>query len=166
MADRIVYDGGTITLGGGKVKYLLLPKSIFGAIYKGLDKVLGPGASATLYIIGREFGEEFAEEMRAHLNAGSHSHDMVGVSKVIADMFMKLGFGKIEVVEASDKHIVIRAYETPTTDIIKHADKPVCHIERGILAGVLSVILGKHVRTKETSCRATGSKYCEFVAEI
>ncbi len=165
MADRITYKEGSITLGGGETKYLLLPKSIFGAFYKGLNKVLGVGAKASLYMVGREFGRDFSEEMNARLDAGSYTHDMAGVSKVIVDMFMKLGFGKIELAEATQSKIVLHAYETPTSEVVKEAKEPVCHLERGMLAGLIENVVGKQVRVKETKCRARGDEYCEFVIE-
>jgi len=40
--------------------------------------------------------------------------------------------------------------------------RPVCHLERGVIAGALEAKLGRSVRTEETKCWGLGDGVCEF----
>jgi predicted hydrocarbon binding protein len=40
--------------------------------------------------------------------------------------------------------------------------RPVCNLERGVIAGALEAKLGRSVRTRETKCWGLGDSMCEF----
>ena len=70
-----------------------------------------------------------------------------------------------ELVEQSDKRIVLRTSHTFESDVMKDWKIPVCGIHRGWIEGVLIAITGKNWFCLERKCRANGDDCCEFVAD-
>jgi len=76
------------------------------------------------------------------------------------------GWGSpFELVEASEKRIVMRCKQTFESEVLKDWKMPVCGIHQGWIEGILTAITGKDWYCKEKSCHANGDPYCEFVAE-
>jgi predicted hydrocarbon binding protein len=70
-----------------------------------------------------------------------------------------------ELIEQSDKKIVIRTPKTFESQVMKDWKIPVCGIHRGWIEGVLAAVTGRNWFCLETKCHANGDEYCEFVAD-
>jgi hypothetical protein len=70
-----------------------------------------------------------------------------------------------ELVEQSDKKILLRTRQTFESQVMKDWKMPVCGIHRGWIEGVLFAITGKNWFCLETRCHANGDDCCEFVAD-
>jgi len=70
-----------------------------------------------------------------------------------------------ELVEQSDKRIVLRTKHTFESEVMKDWKIPVCGIHRGWIEGVLIAITGKNWFCLEKKCHANGDDCCEFVAD-
>jgi predicted hydrocarbon binding protein len=70
-----------------------------------------------------------------------------------------------ELVEQSDKRIVLRAKQTFESQVMKDWNMPVCGIHQGWIEGVLIAVTGKNWFCLETKCHAKGDDACEFVAD-
>jgi len=70
-----------------------------------------------------------------------------------------------ELVEKSDKKIMLRTTQTFESQVMKDWKMPVCGIHRGWIEGVLFAVTGKNWFCLETKCHANGDDCCEFVAD-
>jgi hypothetical protein len=70
-----------------------------------------------------------------------------------------------ELVEQSEKRIVLRTKHTFESEVLKDWKMPVCGIHRGWIEGVLIAITGKNWFCLEKKCHANGDDCCEFVAD-
>ena len=70
-----------------------------------------------------------------------------------------------ELVEASDKRIIIRTKQTFESQVMKDWNMPVCGLHQGWIEGVLMAVTGKSWFCLEKTCHAKGDEYCEFVAD-
>jgi predicted hydrocarbon binding protein len=70
-----------------------------------------------------------------------------------------------ELIEQSDKRIVLRAKQTFESQVMKDWNIPVCGIHKGWIEGVLGAVTGKNWFCLETKCHAKGDDTCEFVAD-
>jgi len=70
-----------------------------------------------------------------------------------------------ELVEASDKRIILRTKHTFESVVLKDWNMPVCGIHQGWIEGVLTAVTGKSWYCLEKTCHAKGDEYCEFVAD-
>ncbi|MDI9632457.1 MAG: 4-vinyl reductase [Methanolinea sp.] len=71
----------------------------------------------------------------------------------------------MELVEASEKRIVVRCKQTFESVVLRDWKMPVCGIHQGWIEGILSAVTGKNWYCLEKSCHAQGDPYCEFVAD-
>jgi len=76
------------------------------------------------------------------------------------------GWGSpFELVEASEKKIVLRCKKTFESEVLKDWKMPVCGIHQGWIEGILMAITGKNWFCLEKSCHANGDEYCTFQAD-
>ncbi|HUU75046.1 MAG TPA: 4-vinyl reductase [Methanoregulaceae archaeon] len=71
----------------------------------------------------------------------------------------------VELVEQSDKKVIIRTARTFESQVMGDWKMPVCGIHRGWIEGILMAVTGKNWFCIETKCHANGDEYCEFVAD-
>ena len=70
-----------------------------------------------------------------------------------------------ELVEQSEKRIVLRTKQTFESEILKDWNMHVCGVHMGWIEGVLMAVTGKNWYCLERKCRANGDDCCEFVAD-
>lgn len=70
-----------------------------------------------------------------------------------------------ELVEQSEKRIVLRTKSTFEAEILKDWKIPVCGIHMGWIEGILTAITGKNWYCIEKKCVANGDDCCEFYAD-
>lgn len=70
-----------------------------------------------------------------------------------------------ELVEASEKRIIIRTKHTFESEVLKDWNMAVCGIHQGWIEGVLTSVTGKTWFCLEKSCHAKGDEYCTFQAD-
>jgi predicted hydrocarbon binding protein len=70
-----------------------------------------------------------------------------------------------ELVQQSEKKVLLRTNQTFESQVMKDWKMPVCGIHRGWIEGVLTAVTGKNWFCIETKCRANGDDCCEFVAD-
>jgi hypothetical protein len=70
-----------------------------------------------------------------------------------------------ELVEHSQKRIILRTNRTFESDILKDWKMPVCGIHMGWIEGILMAVTGKTWYCLEKKCVANGDDCCEFVAD-
>jgi uncharacterized protein len=70
-----------------------------------------------------------------------------------------------ELVEASDKRIILRTKHTFESQVMKDWNMAVCGIHQGWIEGVLKAVTGKNWFCLEKTCHAKGDEYCEFQAD-
>lgn len=70
-----------------------------------------------------------------------------------------------ELVEASEKRIVIRTKHTFESEVLKDWNMAVCGIHQGWIEGILTSVTGKSWYCLEKTCHAKGDEYCTFQAD-
>ena len=70
-----------------------------------------------------------------------------------------------ELVQATDKRIILRTRQTFESQVMKDWNMPVCGIHQGWIEGVLMAVTGRSWFCLEKTCHAQGDEYCEFVAD-
>lgn len=153
MAERLTHSrDGTLSL-GGEERYILVPLRAYAAIINAVHDITGPAAGGPLYYIGKNIGEGLAEEL------GRRSR---GEWRSLVENYIKLlqglGFGEIEVRQLSDDRVVFYMKSPPSAvgagllggaaERMRGGGK-VCYIEAGMIAGVLSKLLGRRVVARQ-----------------
>jgi len=85
----------------------------------------------------------------------------------MAQMGGELGWGHLEVelFDREKKIMVIIAHNSAFAQAYGQGRGGVCHLIRGVFAGVAEFIFGVPVEARETLCKANGDQYCRFEFE-
>ncbi|MFB3881456.1 MAG: NAD-binding protein [Armatimonadota bacterium] len=116
---------------------------------------LGPGMDDMLYALGRQFGRD---AVAPNLEGDQLSRAL----EQLPSLWTAAGLGRIRLTDCNPSAAHIEEGECATCQGLPEVGRPVCHLERGVIAGALEARLGRTVRTRETKCWGLGDATCEF----
>lgn len=159
-------EAGRLVL--GDVPMIITTREFVALVQKVAEEVLGDmGAATLMYRAGSQSAYDFAKA-QARL-FGLKGFEIL--EKYLTMAGVRGWWSRFEIVERSEEplRVVVRFWNTIAEEW-GNVGRPVCHLWRGCLAGILKYIaesMGKEVeiRVRETACIAKGDEYCEMVAE-
>jgi voltage-gated potassium channel len=120
---------------------------------------LGPDMETTLYALGQQLG---GEAVAPNL----HGDQLCDLLDSLTPMWSAAGLGYLQVTACDDRKAHLEENECATCEGLPAVGKPVCHLERGVLAGALEARLGRTVHAKEVRCWGLGDRVCEFEVTV
>jgi predicted hydrocarbon binding protein len=116
-----------------------------------LEDIIGRGAAGTAYLAGKKLG----------LSLGlPRLEDFLELCKAL-----KIGIIEVPVKTASRIHVDV--YECVTCSGMEKVGRPLCHLEGGLIAGVIESIVKKRTRAQEVTCiGGLGDDACGFDLEL
>jgi predicted hydrocarbon binding protein len=150
----IYYPGG---------RGILFPVSGIASMFSDMVSLFGSGGEAILFRAGYSIGRQGTEDL-ARLFGEEH---MLEAANVYDKLFDALGWGKMEVVEASQdmSEYTLRVHESFECSGRK-TTKPTGHFVRGLISGSADILLKKSVTCIEDKCVAKGDPFCQFRFKI
>jgi predicted hydrocarbon binding protein len=154
------------------VRYLLVRPETVMHIQRAVEAEVGVERGGELFYGGGFTGGQLS---------GRRYKEVFGLTEQQAVEFMcrmggQIGWGRFEITrfDAALRRLEVRvensafaaAYRLPGEPPPAVEDlHPVCHLIRGVLAGLMSGLFGCQVRARETACRAQGQAACQFLIE-
>ncbi|MGE5264615.1 MAG: V4R domain-containing protein [Acidobacteriota bacterium] len=142
------------------VRYLLIRPETLIAFQKAAEEQLGAGADKLLYAGGYTGGTLSAKRYR----------DVFGLSDAesvafMAKMGLEIGWGRFTIMrfDSSAGELIFRVESSPFASVYGKAERGVCHLIRGVFAGLASGIIGREVSAHEEECLAMGNPACQFI---
>ncbi len=110
-----------------------------------LPEILGESAGPAIYLASKRCSRD------------------LGVKSIqgLKDWFAQMGLGDLEV-ELDEERVLVKLSRCLSCERLQPTGTPVCDVERGIIDGVLEIITGTEVLTKETMCWGLGDTVCQF----
>jgi len=136
----------------------------FANMQKGIESILGEGASSVLYEAGLSAGARSAKVLLDEWEERGEAF----IEKWIS-VYEETGVGwfktkKIEI-DYDEKKALIQIVHPFTTSQYGESTKPICYFLCGYFAGALETLLQENMTCEETFCTAKGDPYCEFKLE-
>jgi predicted hydrocarbon binding protein len=145
------------------VRYLLIRPETLIAFQKAAEEKLGAGADELLYAGGFTGGSLSAKRYR----------EVFGLSdaqsvEFMAQMGAQIGWGKITVsrFDVSSCTLELVVESSPFAAAYGKSERGVCHLIRGVFAGLASGIFSRAVESREEECLAMGHARCKFVIRV
>jgi predicted hydrocarbon binding protein len=142
------------------VRYLLIRPETLIAFQKAAEEKLGAGADELLYAGGFAGGSLSAKRYR----------EVFGLSdeqsvEFMAQMGAQIGWGKITIAkfDAAARELVLTVESSPFAVAYGKSSRGVCHLVRGVFAGLASGIFARDVKSYEEECLAVGNPRCRLV---
>ncbi|MGI0488353.1 V4R domain-containing protein [Pantanalinema rosaneae CENA516] len=153
-------------------RLLALPETLIQAIYSGLDKETGQAARLVLFNCGRWWGKNFYTRFREELSDyyGTPLADMAMAEflQCLKQCWIAHGWGKIDL-DQTHQHrgfLVIKVWHSPFASQAPKGNRPVCHLEAGILSAFFSQLTGKDLHCIQTTCESLDSDCNRFVVGV
>lgn len=150
------------------VRYLLIRPETLDMFYKAVEEEIGEGAHNAMHRGGFAGGSLSAQKYR----------DVFGLSaresvEFMARMGAEIGWGKIEIarLDLAQRELEITvasspfAVESQTIPAHGQSKHGVCHLLRGVFAGLASGIFECEVEAREVECVAMGDALCRIVIQ-
>lgn len=140
------------------VRYLLIRPETLIAFQKAAEEKLGTAADELLYAGGVTGGTLSGKKYR----------EVFGLTEeqsidFMAKMGTEIGWGRLEIASyVPQKALVLIAHSSPFAAAYGTADHGVCHLIRGVFAGLAGAIWGRSVQACEDECLAMGHTQCRF----
>jgi predicted hydrocarbon binding protein len=160
ILDNLEYDesSGTITFKG--VRYMLIRPDTVVDFQKAVEAELGDDVAEKMMAGGYTGGSRSSKRYKEVFDYSDEE-----IVDFMCNMGREIGWGNFEVekLDEAGKELVITVRNSAFAEAYGAADEGVCHMIRGVLAGLAAGIFGADVSSEETHCRAKGDDLCRFV---
>jgi predicted hydrocarbon binding protein len=162
ILEALEFDGerGAISFKG--VRYLLIRPETFVEFQKGLEERLGEEAQEILYRGGFTGGHLSTKKYKEIFEYGDDE-----IAQFMMAMGGQIGWGnfKLEEFNLEAKRLIVTVTGSPFAVAYGKSKGPVCHMIRGVMAGMGYALFGEDVASVETHCLAKGNDLCRFLIE-
>jgi predicted hydrocarbon binding protein len=141
------------------VRYLLIrPETIVG-FQKTIEKHSRKGAREALFEGGYQGGYLSAKKYKEVQNL-SDSETLT----FMMTMGTEIGWGNFKLMEydLEKRKMQIRVINSAFAQVYGESSEGVCHLIRGVLSGLATVLFSSSSTASEIQCLARGDEYCEF----
>ncbi len=160
ILDELVWDEADGSLRYKGVRYLLVRPETLGELLKAVEPVAGDRAGEALFQGGFTGGRLSCQTYRK-----LHGFTDEEILDFMTGMGGEIGWGRFELerYSAAEGVLEIRVCGSAFAEAYGRSDRPVCHLIRGIVAGMGTALLGLECGALETDCEAKGDPCCRFV---
>lgn len=160
ILDNVEYseNDGAITF--KDVRYMLIRPDSVVDFQKAVEAELGDRTAEMMMAGGFTGG---SRSSRRYKEVFDYSDEEIVA--FMCNMGREIGWGDFEVEEFDQegRRLVVLVRNSAFAEAYGNADRGVCHLIRGVMAGMAAGIFGGDVRSEETQCRAKGDDHCRFV---
>jgi len=162
ILDELVYEQASGSLLYKGVRYLLIRPETIAGFQKALVENCGKEAGANLFEGGYAGGSLSAIKYKALHNFSDHE-----IIDFMMNMGSQIGWGNFGLVsyDPTVKHLCVVVKDSPFAQAYGRSSQSVCHLIRGVLAGMAAVLFDGECTAVEVECRAKGDENCRFVIE-
>ena len=133
------------------------------ALGTGVEDLIGPGASAMVYQSGVNLGRILGTAVNETKDKDLDTY--VGEIGLLCNR-LSIGIVVPTKVDLDSGEINFRVDECVSCAGIHSVNAPICHIEAGMVGGIVGEFVGQNVKATETKCNAIGDKTCAIATKI
>ena len=162
ILDELVYDSSSGALNYKGVRYLMIRPETIAGLQRALNANSGKSADKSFFEGGFTGGCLSAKKYKE-----LHNFSDLEVIEFMMKMGSQIGWGhfSLEHYDAKLKNLHVCVTHSPFAEAYGKSSQGVCHLIRGVLAGMASILFGSNCASDEIECRAKGDSRCMFVIE-
>ncbi len=159
ILSEIQFNEETGSLIYKEVCYILIRSDVLATLQRSIEKELGDRASHILFDCGFQGGSLSSRKFRDIFKLSEKE-----TLKFMLMMGTRIGWGRFELAEFDPlrNYISIKVFHSPFAKAYGISNRPVCHLIRGVISGLVSTTLGKNVEAEELLCLSKGDDFCLF----
>lgn len=157
---NLVFDEGVGALSFKDVRYLLVRPDTIIDFQKAVEAEVGVERCAEMMMAGGiTGGSRSAARYKTEFSLSDTE-----IVEFMCQMGRQIGWGRFHLheLDAEAGRLVVEVTESPFAAAYGTADHGVCHLTRGVLAGLAEGLFGLNVCAVESACSARGDAVCRF----
>ena len=141
-------------------RLLAIPETLIQAIYAGIQTETGQATSLVLFNCGKWWGKSFytrfSEQVTSYYSQPMSDLPMVEFLRALQECWMAHGWGKIELDQRYQQQgfLIVKGWNSAFARLAPRQNRPVCHLEAGVLSAFFSQLTGKDLHCIQTSCES------------
>ena len=163
ILEELVYDPSSGSLRYNGVRYLLIRPETIAGFQKALFELHGEEIGSRLFQGGVAGGRKSAKKYR-----DIHGYSEREIIDFMLEMGNQIGWGhfSLDKYDPEMKYLGVVVKHSPFAEAYGDSAHAVCHILRGVIAGLASVLFSDSCTAAEVECQARGDDRCRFVAVV
>jgi len=160
ILENLTYDPDQGRIAFKDVRYLLIRPETLRDFQKAVEAELGREKVAEMMLQGGLTGGRLSSKRYREVFGYSDQQ----IVEFMVKMGSEIGWGKfsVEKFDPAKGELVVQVASSPFAAVYGQSDTGVCHLIRGVLAGLAEGIFGRAVTSTETHCLAKGDAHCRF----
>jgi predicted hydrocarbon binding protein len=160
ILDNVQWDADSGTITFKDVRYMLIRPDTVVDFQKAVEAEVGPEKCAEMMMAGGYTGG--SRSSKRYKEVFNYTDEEIVA--FMCKMGGEIGWGKFNVIklDVPGKEFVVEVENSAFAAAYGEADWGVCHMIRGVMAGMAVGIFGGDVVSSETSCRSKGDDRCRF----
>jgi predicted hydrocarbon binding protein len=160
ILDNLEYAGDEGAITFKDVRYMLIRPDTVVDFQKAAEAEVGDRTAEMMMAGGYTGGSRSSQRYKEVFNYSDEE-----IVAFMCNMGREIGWGDFEVEEFDQqgRELVVIVRNSAFAEAYGSADQGVCHMIRGVMAGMAAGIFGTDVRSDETHCLAKGDDLCRFV---
>ena len=162
ILDELVYDPSSGSLRYKGVRYLLIRPETIAGFQKTLVENCGKEVDDMLFDGGFTGGSLSTQKYKELHNFSDHE-----IIDFMMNMGNQIGWGhfSLDRYDPAARHLCVSVNHSPFAQAYGASSHGVCHLIRGVLAGMATVLFTEDCTAQEVECQARGDRSCRFVIE-
>jgi predicted hydrocarbon binding protein len=159
ILDELVYDHASGSLLYKGVRYLLIRPETIAGFQKAMIESCGRQVEDKFFAGGYAGGRLSAQKYKEHHNFSDHE-----IIEFMMNMGNQIGWGhfSLDRYDPTAKYLGVSVKNSPFAQAYGTSSKGVCHLIRGVLAGMAAVLFADECTAEEVECQAKGDERCRF----
>jgi len=160
ILDNLEYDEGQGTVTFKGVRYMLIRPDTVVDFQKAVEAELGDRTAEMMMAGGFTGGSRSSQRYKEVFDYSDEE-----IVAFMCNMGREIGWGdfQVEKFDMQGRELIVLVRNSAFAEAYGDAERGVCHLIRGVMAGMAAGIFGGGVRSEETHCRAKGDDHCRFV---
>ena len=160
ILDNVQWDADSGAITFRDVRYMLIRPDTVVDFQKAVEAEVGPGKCAQMMMAGGYTGGSRSSKRYKEV----FNYTGEEIVAFMCQMGGEIGWGKFNVIrlDVPGKEFIVEVENSAFAAAYSEADWGVCHMIRGVMAGMAVGIFGGDVVAEETLCRAKGDDRCRF----
>ncbi len=162
ILDNLDYDADEGRISFKDVRYMLVRPDTVVDFQKAVEAEVGERVADMMMAGGYTGGSRSSRRYKQVFDYSAEE-----IVDFMCQMGGEIGWGSFEVekLNVESKELVIVVRNSAFAEAYGESDKAVCHMIRGVMAGMAAGIFGAEVSSEETACQSKGDQVCRFVLQ-
>lgn len=158
ILEQLIFEPGRLTF--KEVRYLFIRPEVIATLHQAIAAEVGPEKCAEIMMAAGNVGGSKSSQRYKEVFGYSERE----IVEFMCKMGGEIGWGifQLKHLDVDKGEMIIEVTDSPFAAAYGPAQSGVCHLIRGVMAGMGAGIFGAEVTSLETRCAARGEAQCRF----